>query len=678
MHDIQGDPHEESRRLRQTVNDLVTLSKLPAEWTGLNPDGISESLAEMLSRTLDLELVYVRLQGASDEALVEIVRSKHGFDTTTKQVALDAMRATPAAFGAETSGIMPDPLSEGMLRVAINRFGVEAGAGTIVAASQSADFPSERERLLLDVATTQTATIIQRVHAEAQVRDSQNQFFQLGNAISHLAWMAQPDGYIDWYNDRWYEYTGTTFEQAGGWGWECVHHPDVFEEVTAAWQQSIALKRPFEMTFPLLGSDGKFRPFLTRVVPFHDAEGNIIRWFGTNTDISAQEQAKEELQALADRLSEADQRKDEFLAILAHELRNPLAPIRTGLELIDLARNDPDKIEEVRSMMERQTQQLIALVDDLLDISRITRGKLELRTRRVDIATVVRNVVESTYPLLQETQHQLSVSLPDQPVYLKADPNRLAQVLSNLLTNSAKYSPSGSSVQLNAEPIDNGLLISVSDQGLGIPAAMRERIFDMFTQIDRPQEKGQAGLGIGLALVKSIVELHGGLVDVHSEGPGSGSNFRVWLPVVAKPPMQAEETSRSHRKRGEEDSCKVLIVDDNRAAATTLAMIVKLLGHEVREAYDGQEGVESADAFRPDVILMDIGMPRMNGYQATLQIREQAWGKSVKIVALTGWGQEEDKRKGKEAGFDLHLVKPVDVNTIREVLSSTHADKSAR
>jgi PAS domain S-box-containing protein len=370
---------------------------------------------------------------------------------------------------------------------------------------------------------------------------------------------------------------------------------------------------------------------------------------------------------LVQNLRTADRRKDEFLATLAHELRNPLAPIRTGLEVMRMAGGRPETMERVRATMERQVEQLVMLVNDLLDVSRITRGKLQLRTVRADLAAIVRTAVEASHPLIQESEHDLEISLPDQPVALEADPHRLAQVISNLLNNAAKYTDRGGRISLEVLAGNHEVVVQVRDNGIGIPPAMLERIFEMFTQIGSPSGGDYGGLGIGLTLVKSLVEMHGGSVRADSEGPGKGSSFSVRLPVLAEAPASSvngavpQSTPEGKRRR-------VLVVDDNEAAAMILAMSIEQMGHETRVAENGLAGVELAAAFLPDAIFMDLGMPVMDGWEAARNIRSQEWGKAVMLVALTGWGQEEDRRKTREAGFDHHLVKPAHPSTIRDLL----------
>jgi len=368
-------------------------------------------------------------------------------------------------------------------------------------------------------------------------------------------------------------------------------------------------------------------------------------------------------------LRNADRQKDEFLATLAHELRNPLAPICMGLDLLRMSGNDPAATTEVCAMMARQSQHMVRLIDDLMDVSRITRGKLELRKQQVALDEVVQNAVDANRPLVDQGQLQLIVKLPAQPILLYADPNRLTQVFSNLLNNAAKFTPPEGSIEVAAEGQGGNVIVTVTDSGVGIPADKCDFIFEMFTQIDRGSESMTAGLGIGLTLVKRLVEMHGGVIAVESSGHNLGSRFRVQLPMVPQTPTNETSNSPSGRafpaiKR------RVLIVDDNADALASLSMVVRALGSETFDAHDGIEAVESASNLRPDVILMDIGMPRLNGYDAARRIRQEPWGHDVLMVATTGWGKEEDRRRSKEAGFDLHLVKPIDISVVQEVLAS--------
>lgn len=372
-------------------------------------------------------------------------------------------------------------------------------------------------------------------------------------------------------------------------------------------------------------------------------------------------------------LKDADRRKDEFLATLAHELRNPLAPIRNGLEIMRLSNGEREAVEQARSMMERQLSQMVHLVDDLLDLSRISRGKIDLRKERVDLGRVVQQAVETSRPQIEANSHHLTITMPPGPVYVDADVTRLAQVFSNLLNNAAKYTERGGRIELSVRRQGGEVAVSVRDNGVGIPANMLPRVFEMFTQVDRNLERSQGGLGIGLSIVKKLVEMHGGTVAAESGGHDAGSEFTISLPVVlsvAEPTGDDEEPALPSSRR------RILVVDDNKDAAISLAMMLQLMGNETKTAHDGLDALDVAAAYRPDLILLDIGMPRLNGYETARQIRQQPWGKSIFLVALTGWGQEEDRRKSNEAGFDSHMVKPIEPAAL-EVLLAKMASRTA-
>ena len=366
-------------------------------------------------------------------------------------------------------------------------------------------------------------------------------------------------------------------------------------------------------------------------------------------------------------LREADRRKDEFLATLAHELRNPLAPIRNGLQVMRLSGSEDGIVAEARCMMERQLNQMIRLVDDLLDVSRITRDKLELKKQPVELATVVRSAVETSRPLIEQYGHTISVVLPPTPIYLDADLTRLAQVFSNLLNNSAKYTPAGGHIWLDAESFENEVAVRVRDNGMGIPADSLPGIFQIFSQVERNMEMAQGGLGIGLTLVRRLVEMHGGTVEAHSQGAGQGSQFTVRLPVVELSQIVPQSLTTAD---GLAEKRRILIVDDNQDAAKSLDMMLKLMGHDTHLAHDGLAAVQAASDFRPQIILLDIGLPKLNGYDACRRIRQQSWSDCMLIVALTGWGQEEDRRRSKEAGFDYHMVKPVELAALGKLLAA--------
>jgi signal transduction histidine kinase/DNA-binding response OmpR family regulator len=377
---------------------------------------------------------------------------------------------------------------------------------------------------------------------------------------------------------------------------------------------------------------------------------------------------------LIEQLRDQDRRKDEFLATLAHELRNPLAPMNNGLQLMRLAASNPATLEQARAMMERQLQQMKRLVDDLLDVSRISRNKLELRKEFVELAIVVNRATETSRPLIEAAKQELLVTLPEEPVLLDADPVRLAQTFSNLLNNASKYSEAGSQIWFQAEQQDHEIVVRVRDTGIGIPADKLPNIFDIFMQVDRSLERSQGGLGIGLTLVRQLVQMHGGSVEVRSDGPGKGSEFIVRLPLVlvSKP---AETNTDVKPKEQAVVARRILVADDNRDSADSLAMMLEMLGHEVSCAHDGVEALETAKRSKPELVFLDLGMPRMNGYDAARMIRNQPECDGVVLVALTGWGQEEDRRRSYEAGFDHHIVKPIDFAVVETLLKDLNGRK---
>ena len=402
------------------------------------------------------------------------------------------------------------------------------------------------------------------------------------------------------------------------------------------------------------------------------SDGTPTHFDGVTVDVSAQKADQQRLSMLNDQLREHDRRKDEFLATLAHELRNPLAPIRTGLHVF---RTDasPEQQARVGEMMERQIGHLVRMVDDLLDISRVTLGKINLKKEHVDFRMVLHGALETTRPLIEAAAHELAIRLPSDPLPLEVDPTRIAQVIANLVNNSAKYTPRGGRIQITAEATSDMLIVRVSDSGLGIPADMLPKVFDIFIQVERSIEKSHGGLGIGLALVRKLVQMHGGTVEAESAGEGRGSTFTIRLPLAVKRntlPAHADEVTAE-----DSPSLRVLIVDDNLDAAESLAMSLELEGHRTRCARDGESALAVASEFQPQAAILDIGLPGMNGYELARCLRDQAnSGPPLLLIAVTGWGTEEDQRRAQEVGFDLHLVKPVDPQTLNQLIRGVEVD----
>jgi signal transduction histidine kinase len=369
---------------------------------------------------------------------------------------------------------------------------------------------------------------------------------------------------------------------------------------------------------------------------------------------------------------EADRRKDEFLAILGHELRNPLAPISNALHVLKLPAASGRVVEQAREMMERQVQHMVRLVDDLLDVSRIVRGKVELRKEPVELSTVVARAIETSQPLVEAEGHELTVALPPEPLRVSGDLVRLAQVVGNLLNNAARYTERGGRIRVECERVADRAVLRVRDTGVGIAPEALPRIWDMFVQAERRTKGSHGGMGIGLALVKGLVDLHGGTVEARSEGPGKGSEFAVTLPLL--PPREPDGRLGPRGQPRQVASRRVLVVDDNVDAAESLALLLRLGGHEARVAHDGPSALMLAEAEPPEVAFLDIGMPGMDGYELARRLREQPALRGVLLVALTGWGQDEDRRRTREAGFDAHEVKPVSPEALEELLSKAADD----
>lgn len=375
-------------------------------------------------------------------------------------------------------------------------------------------------------------------------------------------------------------------------------------------------------------------------------------------------------------LAAADKLKDEFLSALAHELRNPLAPIRNALQVLCKVGPPDPQLQLMRGVIDRQVTHMIRLIDDLLDVGRIRQGKLKLRREQAELASVLHHAEEMCRPLAECAGHEVSVTLPPEPVYIDADPVRLTEVFTNLLTNACKYTDPGGKVCLHAERQGSAVVVTVRDTGIGIPPDRLGHIFEMFTQVEESLERSQGGLGIGLTLVKRLVEMHGGSVEARSEGPGNGSEFTVRLPVLAVRPKARERPDQATEPQA--GGHRILVVDDDHDSADSLALLLKVIGNETRTAYDGEEAVVAVEKFEPELVLLDIGLPKLNGYDACRRIRQQ-WGhKDIVLVALTGRGHEEDRRKSKEAGFDDHLVKPVEFSALVKLLASLPANHGSR
>jgi two-component system, chemotaxis family, CheB/CheR fusion protein len=481
------------------------------------------------------------------------------------------------------------------------------------------------------------------------------------------------NGVIQSWNGAAQRLFGYTAEQAVGRHISLLIPPERLDEEDRILSRLRAGERVYHFDTVRLRQNGESVHVSLTISPILDASGRIVGASKIVRDISERKRAEERIYQLMTELKNADRRKDDFVATLAHELRNPLAAIKNGLEIMN--RGDDGVTERFRAMLNRQVGQLSRLVDDLLDLNRISHGKIELRKEVVDLASIVQRSVEGCRPLLDSARHQLDIALPSEPIRLHADAARLVQVFGNLLNNACKYTRAGGQIRIKARRLGDAAAVSVQDTGVGIPADKLASVFDMFTQLEPSLERAQGGLGIGLALVKRLVEVHGGTVEAHSEGPGRGSEFVVRLPIFLE--TARTETNGPALNEAPMTGHRILIVDDNRDATSSLEILLTMIGNQTRTAHDGLEAVEAAAAFRPHVVLLDISLPKLNGYDVCRHIRAQPWGKNMVLMALTGWGQAEDRRLSKEAGFDHHLVKPLDFTTFTTLLATLKSERNA-
>ena len=540
--------------------------------------------------------------------------------------------------------------------------------------------------------------ISKRRQSEDAFRQIEENLRFIMDSMPQKIFTAKPDGDIDYFNSQWTEFTGMSITQLMDSGWTKFVHPEDLDEKAKQWRHAFETGEPFQSEHRFRRADGEYRWHFSRATPMRDGLGRITMWVGSNTDVHEIKLVEATLKTQASELSDLHRRKDEFLAMLSHELRSPLAPISNAVQLLGLERESESLIQQqARSIIERQLGHLQHLVDDLLEVSRITSGKVQLRLERVAISGIVHSAVETVRPIFEQRQQELTLSIPHETIWLLADAARLQQVLVNLLTNAAKYTEAGGRVWLNVEvarnvagkessggtqssdktrsippfehspPLVDEVLIRVRDTGIGIAAELLPHIFDIFTQAERSLDRSQGGLGIGLALVQRLTELHGGKVEATSV-TGQGSEFVVRLPSLPPdtlPPLIAEAVlPKSHFLR-------VLVVDDNFDSAETLGMLLRASGHDVRTAHDGPTAVKAVMEYVPDAVFLDIGLPLMNGYEVARRIREHPEFESVVLIALTGYGQDTDRIASLQAGFDHHLVKPARLEEMQQILSNS-------
>jgi PAS domain S-box-containing protein len=552
----------------------------------------------------------------------------------------------------------------------IEPFGAPGTRRTILI--RTAAIRNERNEIVGAVAANLDITA--QVAAERAMKDNEAKFRTIANVIPQMVWSATQDGGNDYLNARWREFTGVSDADLLGHDWQKFIHADDVPVLQRAWERSTATGARLEVEHRLIHHSGQYRWVLNRALPVIGDAGRIVRWIGTLTDIHDKKRGEEELKAAA-------RRKDEFLAMLAHELRNPLAPISSAAQLLVHVAADEQRVRHASAIIGRQVRHLTGLVDDLLDVSRVTRGLVELQRERVDLKAVVASAVEQARPLVEARHHRLDQAMDAAPAWVDGDRIRLVQVVANLLNNAAKYTPQGGAVSLSLEVGDGGVTIAVRDNGIGIDHDLLPRVFELFTQAERTPDRAQGGLGLGLALVKSLVELHGGSVEAESGGAGLGSTFRVRLPLaqsaraVSGPGGVATVPDAPAGRR--DTGRAILIVDDNADAALSLAEILRAFGHQVEVAHEPRRALALAERGWPEIFILDIGLPDIDGYALARRLRamaeEQPDARAATYLALTGYGQAHDKVLSKAAGFDRHFVKPVDLEALLGALAEAQA-----
>jgi PAS domain S-box-containing protein len=518
------------------------------------------------------------------------------------------------------------------------------------------------ELALIKEVAERTRIASERLRSEMAMRFSEMKFRTIANAMPQMVWSTLPDGFHDYFNEQWYEFTGLAKGESNGERWINVFHPDDQERTKAVWQHSLATGADYEIEYRLRHFSGEFRWVLGRALPLRDDVGNVIRWMGTYTDIHAQKLAEDEWR-------QEIRRKDDFLAMLAHELRNPLAPISTAAQLLKLQRTNAKRVEQASEIITRQVKHMTTLVDDLLDVSRVTRGLVQIEQNDVDLRAVINGAIEQAQPLLELRHHELLLRLPSEQTHVRGDKTRLVQAISNLLNNAAKYTPQRGQISLSLEVQQSQVRISIADNGAGIAPELLPKVFDLFTQGERTPDRAQGGLGLGLALVKSITSLHGGTVLAASVGIGKGSTFTIVLPrIVPKATQMAAPflEPAAHAPA----NLRLMLVDDNQDAALALGALLETAGHEVLIFEDAQAALDATAVHNIQVFILDIGLPDMDGYELARRLRANAKTANKVLIALTGYGQAHDRVLSKAAGFDHHLVKPVDTTQLSSILAS--------
>lgn len=505
--------------------------------------------------------------------------------------------------------------------------------------------------------------ISDRVAIEATLRETVTRYRTITNAIPQIVWATRPDGYHDYFNQQWYDYTGVPQDSTVGDAWKGLFHLEDQLQAAKNWRHSLATGEPYEIEYRLRHHSGQYRWNLGRALPVRNGQGDIVRWMGTCTDIHEQKLAQEGL-------LQADRLKDEFLAMLAHELRNPLAPIATAAHLLSTGTLEPEGLSRLSEVISRQARHMTRLIDDLLDVSRVTWGQVTLDKHPLDMNSLVTEAVEQVRPLLQAKAQHLEIQLPPQPSLVSGDRMRLVQVLANVLNNAVKYTPDRGRIVLRVVEGDSHLTVCVRDNGIGMSRELLVIAFELFTQGERTSDRAQGGLGIGLALVQNLVHLHGGTVRLHSEGAGLGSELTMVLPRLPQDDGPGRfDAGNALAVPLARESLRIMVVDDNVDAARLLGMFVELLGHQVFVQFHPASAIECARKVKPHICLLDIGLPDMDGYALARQLRLIPGMENAVLAAVTGYSQPRDKQAAFAAGFHFHFAKPISAQQLESWLA---------
>lgn len=687
--------------LPEQFTNLLAAQKLPAEWF----TGVLDQKGVYVGRTRQPERFVG--QPGSASLLQQLDRQREGLGNTVTPEGTEVVTfhsRSPVTGWTVTIGVPREAFRQGLYdtsllwagsvsvlftacalfawlissRIAAAFQALSAQAAGLVGEPPAANSAPPRVKEALEVTRALERAAVLLDERELTLKESEARFKAVADNMAQLAWMSDAEGTVLWFNQRWYEFAGHKYDGSHSVGWLGCVRADHQARVRAEFEAQIAAGLPWEDTFPLRGEGKAARWFLSRALPLRDAAGRITSWFGTHTDVTPQLEAQQALQ-------EADVRKDEFIAVLAHELRNPLAPVRTAVEILQRSGPHEPRLARACQVIERQVTHMSRLIDDLLDVARIASGNLDLQRQTCDLALIARQTAEDYQLSLETSGLVFSMHAPAQPVWVFGDEVRLAQMIGNLLNNASRFTePDGHvtvdvAVQVETDLRPAQAVVKVVDTGVGIPVELMQRLFLPFSQAAQDLARSKGGLGLGLALTKGLVELHGGSLQVESGGAGQGTTVTLTLPLasaatsaMAAPALLPAPATVAPPPR----RWRILIIEDNQDAARTLTELLRLTGHEVELAFDGESGLALAQHFKPEVVISDIGLPGLDGYAVARQMRRNPALKGVYLVALSGYTDEQARSRGAEAGFDRYLFKPVGLNELEELLEDLDATES--